>query len=78
MAGNYREIMIIFRADGGHADHLNCIKEMIAEADIDCDGNVNYEEFVAMIFKGVRKNIVYCKRIMHFASELWRRKGFRR
>ena len=28
---------------------------MIAEADIDGDGNVNYEEFVAMIFKGVSK-----------------------
>merc|ERR1712128_292427 len=27
-------------------------EEMIAEADIDGDGNVNYEEFVGMIFKG--------------------------
>ena len=26
---------------------------MINEADMDGDGNVNYEEFVAMIFKGV-------------------------
>ena len=26
---------------------------MTAQADIDGDGNVNYEEFVAMIFKGV-------------------------
>lgn len=26
---------------------------MIAEADVDGDGNVNYEEFVGMIFKGV-------------------------
>eukprot|EP00090_Calanus_glacialis_P000467 TRINITY_DN10279_c0_g1_i1.p1 TRINITY_DN10279_c0_g1~~TRINITY_DN10279_c0_g1_i1.p1 ORF type:complete len:189 (+),score=76.57 TRINITY_DN10279_c0_g1_i1:51-569(+) len=33
-------------------------EEMIAEADIDGDGNVNYEEFVAMIFKGVSKNLV--------------------
>jgi hypothetical protein len=28
---------------------------MVAEADIDGDGNVNYEEFVGMIFKGVSK-----------------------
>ena len=28
--------------------------ELIAEADIDGDGNVNYEEFVAMIFREVR------------------------
>ena len=28
-------------------------QEMINEADMDGDGNVNYEEFVAMIFKGV-------------------------
>ena len=28
---------------------------MVAEADIDNDGNVNYEEFIAMIFKGVSK-----------------------
>jgi Ca2+-binding EF-hand superfamily protein len=28
-------------------------QEMIAEADIDGDGNVNYKEFVGMIFKGV-------------------------
>ena len=27
---------------------------MIEEADMDGDGNVNYEEFVAMIFKGVK------------------------
>ena len=26
-------------------------QEMVAEADIDGDGNVNYEEFVTMIFK---------------------------
>ena len=28
-------------------------EEMIAEADIDGDGNVNYEEFVALIFREV-------------------------
>ena len=27
---------------------------MIEEADMDGDGNVNYEEFVGMIIKGVR------------------------
>ena len=27
--------------------------ELIAEADIDGDGNVNYEEFVAMLFREV-------------------------
>ena len=35
---------------------------MTAQADIDGDGNVNYEEFVAMIFKGVgpkKKKIKY-------------------
>ena len=31
---------------------------MIAEADIDGDGNVNYEELDAMIFKGVSKILV--------------------
>ena len=28
-------------------------QEMTAQADIDGDGNVNYEEFVAMLFSGV-------------------------
>ena len=28
-------------------------QEMVAEADVDGDGNVNYEEFVLMLFKGV-------------------------
>ena len=33
--------------------------ELIAEADIDGDGNVNYEEFVAMIFREVRRINTY-------------------
>ena len=32
-------------------------QEMIEEADMDGDGNVNYEEFVGMIIKGVRLRI---------------------
>ncbi len=34
-------------------------EELIAEADIDGDGNVNYEEFVAMIFREVRNVYTY-------------------
>ena len=34
-------------------------QEMTAQADIDGDGNVNYEEFVAMIFKGVSACFLY-------------------
>ena len=33
---------------------------MIDEADVDGDGNVNYEEFVRVIFKGVSLNIRTC------------------
>ena len=34
-------------------------QEMVAEADIDGDGNVNYEEFIGMIFKAVRFHICF-------------------
>ena len=37
-----------------YVQDLNC-QEMVAEADVDGDGNVNYEEFVLMLFKGVNK-----------------------
>ena len=34
-------------------------EELIAEADIDGDGTVNYEEFVGMLFNGVSNS--YCQ-----------------
>ena len=33
-------------------------QEMVAEADVDGDGNVNYEEFVLMLFKGVNISLL--------------------
>ena len=34
-------------------------QEMIEEADVDGDGNVNYEEFVGMIYNIVSSDIFY-------------------
>ena len=33
-------------------------EELIKEADIDGDGNVNYEEFVGMLFNGVELSLI--------------------
>ena len=56
---------------------------MTAQADIDGDGNVNYEEFVAMIFKGVggvQKELLFIKLCpssnLKF-PDLWEPKRFR-
>ena len=40
--------MIIYQRDN---DNIPTTQELIGEADIDGDGNVNYEEFVNMLFK---------------------------
>ena len=47
---------------------------MTAQADIDGDGNVNYEEFVAMIFKGVgqkRKLFRYIFTPVRFPAKIY-------
>ena len=31
--------------------HKKVLQELISEADLDGDGNVNYEEFITMLFK---------------------------
>ena len=31
--------------------NIGCLKEFLTEADLDGDGNVNYEEFITLIFK---------------------------
>ena len=47
---------------------------MVAEADVDGDGNVNYEEFVLMLFKGVNIFYIHFFQIfVHFFKvEIWR------
>ena len=42
---------------------------MTAQADIDGDGNVNYEEFVAMIFKGVGPKKKFLRYIFTFVRD---------
>ena len=46
-------------------------QEMIDEADMDGDGNVNYEEFVAMIFKGVKLHSARIEFHREVFSGLW-------
>ena len=54
---------------------------MTAQADIDGDGNVNYEEFVAMIFKGVGGVFLFVKLCLSLNlkfPDFWEPKWFRR
>ena len=46
--------------------HLS--QEMNSQADIDGDGNVNYEEFVAMLFRGVSPCLTVGIRYIHLKS----------
>ena len=46
--------------------HLS--QEMNSQADIDGDGNVNYEEFVAMLFRGVSPCLTVEIRYIHLKS----------
>ena len=51
---------------------------MTAQADIDGDGNVNYEEFVAMIFKGVSNDFSETFVKLFQLPDFWQPKWFRR
>ena len=47
---------------------LDEAQEMIDEADADGDGSVNYEEFVGMIFRGVRRRVIIHSRALYSVS----------